>query len=98
MFLFGVGHRNQKGKELQKFSYKKQLRPELNIALLEVTPFPDWQAFPEFVEEFIAAENAEVVVQDYGMDRYQIRYRKKGKQYILQFEHYTDSIWIEPDC
>ena len=84
-------------KVLIKYSYKKELRPDLEIAMLKVTPFPDWQAFPDFVKQFIAAEEADVIVQDYGMDRHQIRYRKKGKQYILQFEHYTDSIWIEAD-
>ena len=80
-----------------KYSYKKELKPDLGIAMLEVTPFPDWQAFPDFAEQFMAQEQADVVVKDYGMDRHQVRYRKKGKQYILQFEHYTDSIWIEPD-
>lgn len=77
------------------YQYKKVLRAP--IAIVEVTPLPDWEEFSDFVDYFIANEEANVIEQDYGMDRHQIRYRKNGHQYILQFEHYTQSIWIEQD-
>jgi hypothetical protein len=78
-----------------KYQYKKVLRAP--IAIVEVTPLPEWEEFSDFVDYFIANEDAKVIEQDYGMDRHQIRYRKGGHQYILQFEHYTQSIWIEQD-
>lgn len=77
------------------YQYKKILKQD--IAVVEVTPMPDWEEFTHFVAQFIAAEDAKLVDQDYGMDRHQVRYRIGQHQYILQFEHYTDSIWIEQD-
>jgi hypothetical protein len=59
---------------------------------------PDWDEFSLFVEQFLLAENATLVDKDYGMDRHQVRFRLAEKQYVMQFEHYTDSIWVEQDC
>ena len=63
--------------------------------MLDVSPMPDWQEFGDFVQEFLSEQGARLIEQDMGMDRYQVRYRLGQKQYVLQFEHYCESIWIE---
>ena len=78
---------------MTKYVYKKIKQDD--IVLLDVTPKPDWQDFPEFVKQFIQDENADMVVQDYGMDRHQVHFDLDGQRYILQYEHYTDSVWVE---
>jgi len=77
------------------FQYKFIKRGE--VTMVEVLPHPDWQDFQLFVEQFIAEQNVKMVELDTGMDRHQFRYRVNGHQYVMQFEHYTDSIWIEKD-
>lgn len=80
-----------------KQDYKYKLVINGDVTKVEVAPVPDWEDFGEFVQVFIKQEGASLIAQDMGMDRHQIRYRKGQHQYILQFEHYTDSIWIETD-
>jgi hypothetical protein len=65
--------------------------------ILEVSPPVDWQDFDRFCDWYLQHEGAELVSKDLGMDRHQVRYRVGEKQFILQFEHYTESIWIEQD-
>lgn len=77
------------------YSYTKKTQED--IVLLEVSPMPDWQEFGEFIEVFLLNEKAQLIANDYGMDRHQVRYRINDRSYILQFEHYTGSIWIEND-
>jgi hypothetical protein len=79
----------------QEYTYK--LVKEGEVTNVEVTPHPDWEEFDQFVELFIYHEGATLIAQDIGMDRHQVRYRKGQHQFILQFEHYTGSIWIETD-
>ena len=77
------------------FSYRMVKRGD--IALLDVHPLPDWQEFETFVSQFMEDSGAQLIEYDTGMDRHQVRYRYKGHQYVLQFEHYSQSIWIEQD-
>ena len=65
------------------------------IQIIDVEPMPDWGEFSHFVEQFIAEHHATIIEQDYGMDRHQIRYQQGSHEYLLQFEHYSESIWIE---
>lgn len=78
-------------------NYKYTKIPQDDIVLLQVSPFPDWQEFEGFVTEFIQQEQGQLVEQDYGMDRHQIRYQIGSSRWVLQFEHYSESIWIEQD-
>ena len=80
---------------MTQFRYK--FRPKGDIILLDVSPMPDWQEFGDFVQEFLSEQGARLIEQDMGMDRHQVRYRLGQKQYVLQFEHYCESIWIEED-
>lgn len=68
-----------------------------NVWTLDVTPMPDWQEFDVFCEQFLTAEHGKLIEKDYGMDRHQVRFRVGKHQYILQFEHYSESIWVEQD-
>lgn len=77
------------------YSYTKSVQED--IILLTVSPMPDWQDFEQFVSFFLQQEGAVVVAQDYGVDRHQVRYRVGNRQYILQYEHYTESVWVEND-
>lgn len=77
------------------FKYEYQNQGELTLLL--VSPQPDWDEFDDFVQLFLTNEAATLISKDTGMDRHQVRYRKAQRQYILQFEHYTNSIWIETD-
>lgn len=79
----------------QEFQY--ELIDDGDVININVTPHPDWEEFDQFVQVFIHNEEAVIISQDLGMDRHQVRYRKGEHQYILQFEHYTNSIWIEND-
>jgi len=80
---------------MSEYSYQKVIVS--GVTYLQVSPFPDWSEFKGFCRHFIAKEGASLIEEDYGMDRHQVRYRIDNHQYILQFEHYTDSIWIEQD-
>ena len=80
-----------------KTGFTYQVVNENDITTVIVQPHPDWDEFGQFVDEFIECEKATLVAQDLGMDRHQVRYKKGERQYILQFEHYTNSIWIEED-
>ena len=77
--------------------YQFKFRKTADCTLVEVTPRPDWAEFEGFVTQFLQDLDATLVEQDYGMDRHQVRYRVGNAQYVLQFEHYTDSIWVERD-
>lgn len=68
-----------------------------DITLLNISPMPDWQDFDDFVEYFLNQEKATLVAKDSGMDRHQVRYRVGAEGFILHFEHYSESVWIEPD-
>lgn len=80
-----------------RFSFKV-LPPETQekVQHVSVSPIPDWDDFKEFAQEFIEAEGAEIKATDYGMDRHQIDYEKEGKRFHLHYEHYSQSVWIEP--
>lgn len=78
-------------------NFKYDLVNNGDVVNVNVTPHPDWDEFIQFVEVFVNNEGVNLIAQDLGMDRHQIRYRKGEHQYILQFEHYTNSIWIETD-
>lgn len=78
-----------------KFSYTRTKTD--NGWLLDVKPFPDWQEFDGFCEQFLTQEGAQLIEKDCGMDRHQVRFRIGKLQFILQFEHYTESIWVEQD-
>ena len=80
-----------------KKHFEYQLINDGNVVNVKANPHPDWDEFEQFVEIFIENEGASIVAQDIGMDRHQVRYRRGDKQYILQFEHYTNSIWIDSD-
>jgi len=80
-----------------KPDFKYQLINDNGIIRVCVDPKPDWDEFEQFVDLFLKNEDVILIAQDLGMDRHQVRYRKEEKQFILQYEHYTDSIWIEQD-
>jgi hypothetical protein len=80
-----------------KPDFKYQLINDNDIIRVCVDPKPDWDEFEQFVDLFLKNEDVILIAQDLGMDRHQVRYRKEEKQFILQYEHYTDSIWIEQD-
>lgn len=61
-----------------------------------VSPAPDWDDFKAFSEQFIEHQGATVISTDYGMDRHQVDYELEGKRFRLNYEHYTQSVWIEP--
>lgn len=76
----------------------KVMAPETRepIQHVRVEPAPDWDDFKEFVEQYIESTGAEIKVADYGMDRHQIDYELDGERYLMHYEHYTQSVWIEP--
>tara|TARA_Y100000310_G_C19944571_1_gene474083 strand:- start:144 stop:389 length:246 start_codon:yes stop_codon:yes gene_type:complete len=80
---------------MSEYSYQKVKAN--GVIYLQVSPFPDWSEFESFCQFFLSKEDAVLVEADYGMDRHQVRYRIGSNQFVLQFEHYTDSIWIEQD-
>lgn len=82
-----------------KYTYTKteQTQDQRTVTLLVVSPQPDWEDFTEFVSEFVDQEQGRIIEQDYGMDRHQIRYDVGNVRYILQYEHYSESIWVEQE-
>jgi putative IMPACT (imprinted ancient) family translation regulator len=80
-----------------KTDFTYQLIEDGSITNVIVQPHPDWDEFDKFVDMFINNEGASLIAQDLGMDRHQVRYKKGEHQYILQFEHYSNSVWIETD-
>jgi hypothetical protein len=80
-----------------KLDFKYHLINEDNIIKVNVEPQPDWDEFEQFIDLFLENEGVIWISQDLGMDRHQVRYRKGDKQFILQYEHYSNSIWIERD-
>ena len=88
---------NAKGCKTVMTDFKYRLVKRGEVTFVEVNPHPDWQEFKPFVEQFVAEQGVQLVELDTGMDRHQFRYRHNAHQYVMQFEHYTDSIWIEKD-
>ncbi|MBU2880389.1 DUF3630 family protein [Psychrosphaera sp. B3R10] len=80
---------------MTKYRYSRQKVGD--VWQLSVVPFPDWQDFDEFTAEFLAVEKAKLIEKNYGLDLHQIRFRLGQHQYVLHFEHYTESIWVEQD-
>ena len=80
-----------------KYSKTEQTLEQRTVTLLSVSPQPDWEDFTEFVSEFVDQEHGRIIEQDYGMDRHQIRYDVGNVRYILQYEHYSESIWVEQE-
>jgi hypothetical protein len=62
---------------------------------IEVSPKPDWDNFKACAEQFIAVIEAEIKAVDYGMDRHQVDFELIGSRYLLQYEHYTQAVWVE---
>lgn len=77
------------------YQIKEVVTPD--IIQLVVTPFPDWQEFPAFVDFYLDKIGAEMLEKDSGMDRHQIRFKVDGERWLLQFEHYSESIWLEQE-
>lgn len=77
--------------------YQYQKRHQGNITLIDVTPMPDWQEFEQFLNQFVEQENAQLLNKDLGMDRHQARLIIANKRYLMHFEHYTNSIWLDED-
>ncbi len=69
---------------------------QLEEHILKITPEPDWDDFKDFVAQFMSEQGAEIKASDYGMDRHQIDYELDGKRFLMHYEHYTQSVWIEP--
>lgn len=78
---------------MTQFKYSREKTD--NGWLLTVTPFPDWQEFEQFSEAFLAQEGAHFVAKDSGMDRHQVRFTIGRQSFLMHFEHYTESIWVE---
>lgn len=66
-----------------------------DVMELQVSPQPDWDDFKLFVDWFLQEIEGELKVADYGMDRHQVDFEKAGLRYLLNYEHYTQAIWIE---
>jgi len=79
-----------------KFTYSLENADETNITHISISPEPDWDDFSEFAAQFIADIGAEVRAEDYGMDRHQVDYELNGERYLLHYEHYSQSVWTEP--
>lgn len=75
--------------------YQYRFEPSGNIIKINVSPFPDWQEFEAFAEMLMDNESMQLVDCDKGMDRFQYRLTWRNERYLLQYEHYTDSIWLE---
>lgn len=78
-------------------NYKYSKRLQGDITKLDVNPMPDWEDFNDFVSVFLEQEAGTLVESDYGMDRHQVRYQVGASRYVLQYEHYSQSIWLEQD-
>ncbi|GAB2999321.1 DUF3630 family protein [Psychrosphaera aestuarii] len=80
---------------MTKFTYSLTTNDETNITQLSISPEPDWDDFKEFAAQFVADVGADVRAEDYGMDRHQVDYELNGERFLLHYEHYSQSVWIE---
>lgn len=78
-------------------SFTFSLKPSDKHTLVEVVPMPDNDEFVDFAHQFVVDQQGELVVIDSGLDRHQCRYTIGDHQYVLNYEFYTDSIWLEQD-
>ncbi len=62
--------------------------------VLTVDIFPEADEFVFWAELFLLNEIFTIVEKQSGADRHQIRFRYKNQSFNLNYEHYSDSLWI----
>lgn len=79
-------------------TYQYQILPienEQPVQHISIQPVPDWDDFEVFAAQLMRDLGADIKSTDYGMDRHQVDYELDGARYLLHYEHYSQSIWIE---
>lgn len=76
---------------------KITLNAEFNF--LQIIPgcFPDADEFTFWGEIFLSQETISILETSEGADRHQIRFCWKSFNFNLNFEHYSESLWINAE-
>jgi hypothetical protein len=80
---------------MQQLTWRFSLFEELNIIQLEVCPKPNWDSFTELAERFCLQFNMQKVNLSLGADRAQLHFRIGLSDFLLHYESFCDSFWIE---
>ncbi|MCF2856939.1 DUF3630 family protein [Pseudoalteromonas sp. SMS1] len=70
---------------------------DTNVLVITPTLLPHSDDFKLWGEVFLAIESVKTIEFNQGADRHQWRFEFKRQTYNLNYEHYSESIWISPE-
>jgi hypothetical protein len=68
-----------------------------NVLLISPSELPEADEFLFWAKLFLHQPNISIIEELEGADRHQTRFSYEHCLYNINFEHYTDSIWIVPE-
>ncbi|TMP31329.1 DUF3630 domain-containing protein [Pseudoalteromonas rubra] len=72
-------------------------QPDQNCIIVTPASLPDADEFELWGQIFLHLDGITLLEFHLGADRHQWRFSYAGHPYNLNFEHYSDSIWIMPE-
>ncbi|BBN80586.1 hypothetical protein PA25_05710 [Pseudoalteromonas sp. A25] len=70
---------------------------EHQVLIIDPTCFPEADEFELWAKIFLHfPEHIQILEFSQGADRHQLRFNYAQQSFHLNFEHYSDSIWITP--
>lgn len=73
------------------------LDPIHHVLLITPTEIPEADEFLFWAKLFLYQPDIAIVEELEGADRHQTRFSYENSTFNINFEHYTDSIWIAPE-
>lgn len=67
------------------------------VLLVNTPVVPEADEFELWTSIFLNQEKISIIETHQGADRHQTRFDYAGNTFNINFEHYTDSIWIVPE-
>ncbi|MBQ4849326.1 DUF3630 family protein [Pseudoalteromonas sp. MMG012] len=68
-----------------------------NVLLIHVPEIPEADEYLFWAKLFLHQEALTIIEELEGADRHQTRFSYGSSTFNMNFEHYTDSIWIAPE-
>ena len=70
---------------------------KLNFLQIAPDTFPESDEFTFWGKIFLNHEAFSILETSEGADRHQIRFCWHGQNFNLNFEHYSESLWVSPE-
>lgn len=77
---------------------KVKYNPNDQILIILPKTVPDWEEFISFGRSILQSANInEINTEEIGADRHRITFTFEQNRFSLNYENYSNSIWIESD-